>query len=206
MLAAALALTLAPSLVPGLAQEPVSVAAPVTGPASKKDAYLAEKAAQPQGRPARAGQRADAPIWAHNLRTHEIRALTGPAGIPDGPAGAADRSRFFRCWFTDEGGPIPATLVARIVAAAEHFEVREVRIISGFRHPKYNLSLVKKGREVARSSQHTEANAIDFFLPGVATRPLYDWLLAVHDGGVGFYPVSEFVHIDRGRKRTWNGT
>ncbi len=184
-----------------LAQAPEPAPAP-----SKKDAYLASKQTAEQGRPARPRQRADRPIWAHNLRTGEIRALTGPAGIAEGPAGEAARSEFFRCWFTNNSGPIPAELLARVIASARHFEVREVRIISGFRHPKYNLSLVKKGREVARSSQHTEANAIDFFLPGVETRPLYDWLLEVHPGGVGFYPISEFVHIDLGRKRTWKGT
>jgi uncharacterized protein YcbK (DUF882 family) len=202
VLALALALSVAaPSLAAGVAQEPVG-----GDPVSKKDAYLAGKRDADTSRPARRGQRADRPIWAHNLRTHEIRALTGPAGIAAGEAGASQRSGFFRCWFTGEGSPIPAALVARIIAAARHFEVREVRIISGFRHPKYNLSLVKKGREVAKSSHHTEANAIDFFLPEVETRPLYDWLLGVHDGGVGFYPVSEFVHIDLGRKRTWSGT
>lgn len=173
---------------------------------SKKDVYLEAKREAEQGRPARPGQRADRPVWAHNLRTHEIRALTGPAGIAEGAAGQAERSAFFRCWFTANDGPIPAPLLARIIAAAGHFEVREVRIISGFRAPKYNLSLVKKGREVAGGSQHTEGNAIDFFLPGIETRPLYDWLLATHPGGVGFYPVSEFVHIDLGRKRTWKGT
>jgi hypothetical protein len=185
-----------------LAQAPGSDAAAP----SKKAAYLERKRDARTGHPAEAGQQADRPIWAHNLRTHEIRALTGPAGILDGDAGQADRSAFFRCWFTGSGGPVPAELLARIVAAARHFGVREVRIISGFRHPKYNLSLRKKGREVAASSEHTEAKAIDFFLPGVGTRTLYDWLLANHAGGVGFYPVSEFVHIDLGRKRTWKGT
>jgi hypothetical protein len=173
---------------------------------SKKDAYLASKPSTPARRPARAGQRADKPIWAHNLRTHEIRALTGPSGIAQGQAGQADRSEFFRCWFTHGRGPIPDTLVTRIVAAAEHFEVREVQVISGFRHPKYNLMLRKKGREVASGSEHTSGSAIDFLLPGIETRPLYEWLLANHDGGVGFYPVSEFVHVDIGRKRTWKGS
>jgi hypothetical protein len=195
-----LALLLAASL---LAQAPEAEA-----PRSKKTEYLDAKGRAPKdrGRPARPGQRAETPIWAHNLRTHEIQALTGPSGMPDGDAGQADRSDFFRCWFTHGRGPIPAVLVSRIVEAAQHFEVREVHIISGFRHPKYNLLLRKKGREVASGSEHTAGQAIDFLLVGVETRSLYDWLLAHHDGGVGFYPVSEFVHVDTGRKRTWKGT
>ena len=181
-------------------------AAETEAPVDKKQAYLDAKAEAESGRPARAGQRAEQPIWARNLRTHDIRILTGSAGIPQGPAGQAARSELFRCWFTLEHGPITTELLDQVIAAAEHFEAREIDIISGFRHPKYNLMLRKKGREVAATSQHTKAKAIDFFLPGVATRPLYDWLLATHDGGVGFYPVSEFVHIDHGRKRTWSGT
>jgi hypothetical protein len=180
--------------------------APAPEGLSKKDAYLSSKTDQPQRRPARAGQRATQPIWAHNLRTHEIRALTGPSGIADGPAGQAERSSFFRCWFTHGEAPVPSELVARIVATAEHFERREVQIISGFRHPKYNLSLRKKGREVASGSEHTAGLAIDFLLPGIETRALYEWLLDNHEGGVGFYPVSEFVHVDLGRKRTWKGS
>jgi hypothetical protein len=198
---------LAPLLAAVLAQAPVPATAANAGEApSKKAAYLATKSGTHPRRPARAGQRADKPIWAHNLRTNEIRALTGPSGIAEGPAGQADRSEFFRCWFTHGSGPIPTELVARIIAAAEHFEVREVHIISGFRHPKYNLMLRKKGREVASGSEHTSGSAIDFLLPGIETRPLYEWLLANHDGGVGFYPVSEFVHVDVGRKRTWTGS
>lgn len=166
---------------------------------SKKAAYLASKAdAQPRRR--RPPRRATRVVYAHNLRTHEIMPLTGPGIDPE------DHDRFFRCWFTGEHGDVPAPVVQVVLDAAEHFDVRAVHVISGFRHPKYNLLLRKKGRQVARKSKHTEARAIDFFLPGVPIRALYDWLLANHDGGVGFYGVSEFVHVDDGRKRTWNGT
>ena len=194
-------LALALALAASFAQAPQ---APATS--SKKERFLAAKMTVREGPPARAGQAADPPIWAHNLRTHEIRALTGPAGIEAGPAGQAARGEFFRCWFTLGHGPIPSELLAQVIASATHFGVREIDIISGFRHPKYNLMLRKKGREVASKSQHTQGQAIDFFLPGVAIRALYDWLLANHDGGVGFYSLSEFVHVDLGRKRTWNGT
>jgi len=167
----------------------------------KKADYLAGKIDQQNRTSPRRGWGPHRPVWAHNLRTHEITTLTGP-----GKVDAEGRDRFFKCWFTVEHTDIPDELVDRVIATALHFDVRGVKVISGFRHPKYNLSLVKKGREVARNSQHTEGNAIDFFLPGVPTRTLYDHLLAQHPGGVGFYPVSEFVHVDLGRKRTWKGT
>jgi hypothetical protein len=177
-----------------LAQDPSLAPGP-----TKKDALLASKATAGTGRPLAPGDVARRPIWAHNLRTHEIRVL-------EDVGDQAQRSAFFRCWFTAKEGPIPAALVDRILASARHFDVREVRIISGYRAPKYNLMLRKKGREVAEQSEHSEGLAIDFFLPGIGTRELYDWLLANHPGGVGFYPVSEFVHVDLGRKRTWKGT
>lgn len=194
----------------GLPLAALLVQAPTTADAppevSKKDTLLADKYAGTGTlagrRPLAAGELAHRSIWAHNLRTHEIRALDGPAGLVE----QDERSAFFRCWFTAQQGPIPAPLIERILAAARHFEVREVRIISGFRAPKYNLMLEKKGREVAKSSEHTQGMAIDFFLPGIATRTLYEWALAHHEGGVGFYPVSEFVHVDMGRKRTWKGS
>jgi hypothetical protein len=179
-----------------LAQEPSDAPQP-----SKKDALLASKSTQITSRPLGAGDVAVQPIWAHNLRTHEIRVLDGPTGLTE----QVERSAFFRCWFTAKEGPIPEALVERILASARHFGVREVRIISGYRAPKYNLMLRKKGREVAEQSEHSEGLAIDFFLPGIGTRELYDWLLDHHGGGVGFYPVSEFVHVDLGRKRTWKG-
>jgi hypothetical protein len=174
-------------------------------PASKKANYLEAKAlvrGKRDGRPTRVGRRGHRPVFARNLRTNEVALLEGPGRLRNDGA----RHEFFRCWFTLKAGPIPAELVQVLVDAAAHFDTREVRIVSGFRHPKYNLLLRKKGREVARKSQHTQAKAIDFFLPEVKVRKLYDHLLETHPGGVGFYPVSEFVHVDFGRKRTWNGT
>lgn len=176
---------------------------PEAGP-SKKEAYLAEKAAagaERKVRPLRVRQRAEAPVWAFNLYTHEITTLTGPGRLSD-----AGLDAFFQCWFTRKHTDIPGPLIERVIATAQHFGRREVRIISSYRHPKYNLSLVKKGREVARNSQHTKGNAIDFYLPGVDVTELYRYLLEIHQGGVGYYPVSAFVHVDLGRKRTWKGT
>jgi uncharacterized protein YcbK (DUF882 family) len=165
---------------------------------SKKTQYLADK--NPSATRSAAPSEALAVVYARNLHTHEVMPLEGP-GVSD-----AARDRFLRCWFTqEEPAAVPRVLIDRILAAAHTFESRQVRIISGFRHPKYNTMLRKKGREVAKKSQHTQGHAVDFNLAGVGVSELYPWLLRTHDGGVGVYRGSGFVHIDTGRKRTWKG-
>ncbi len=189
------------SASPGLPPEGSSATSVVF--ASKKDRWLAEKAARTTNGPAvaRPSPRALAPVFAQNLRTREIAVLDGPGALPPERA-----DRFFRCWFTGDHVDVPDVLVERVVLTARTFGVRHVKIVSSYRAPKYNLSLVKKGREVARDSEHTRGQAIDFQLVGVPVLEVYEHLLDVHPGGVGYYPVSEFVHVDIGRKRTWRGT
>jgi uncharacterized protein YcbK (DUF882 family) len=57
---------------------------------------------------------------------------------------------------------------------------------------------------VAEHSQHMLAKAIDIRVPGISTVELRNAALALHAGGVGFYPVSQFVHVDVGPVRTWS--
>ena len=56
---------------------------------------------------------------------------------------------------------------------------------------------------VAKNSQHMQAKAIDIRVPGVNTSQLRDVALSLHGGGVGYYPVSQFVHVDVGPVRQW---
>ncbi len=90
-------------------------------------------------------------------------------------------------------------------AAATHFRSDVVDVVSGFRHPKYNLVLRKKGHQVARDSQHSQGNAIDFYVPTITTQALHAWARAQQIGGVGLYPQSGFVHMDTGPIRYWTG-
>jgi uncharacterized protein YcbK (DUF882 family) len=48
-----------------------------------------------------------------------------------------------------------------------------------------------------------QALAIDIRMPGVKTSELRAAALARHRGGVGYYPGSNFVHVDLGRIRRW---
>lgn len=76
-------------------------------------------------------------------------------------------------------------------------------IISGYRSPGTNEMLRSKSSGVATHSLHMEGKAVDVRLSGVPTSHLREAALALHAGGVGYYPASDFVHVDTGRVRQW---
>jgi uncharacterized protein YcbK (DUF882 family) len=76
-------------------------------------------------------------------------------------------------------------------------------VISGYRSPVTNAKLRSAGHAVAEHSQHMEGHAIDVRLEGCPLARLHELALAAGRGGVGYYPQSNFVHIDTGRVRSW---
>lgn len=76
-------------------------------------------------------------------------------------------------------------------------------IISGYRSPATNEMLRKNGGGVAKRSYHMRGMAMDVRLRGVETAQLRKAALALKAGGVGYYPKSDFVHLDTGRVRFW---
>jgi uncharacterized protein YcbK (DUF882 family) len=79
-------------------------------------------------------------------------------------------------------------------------------IISGYRSPETNAMLRERGGAhtgVASGSLHMVGKAIDIRLPGVKLDHLRSAAASLKLGGVGFYPSSNFVHIDTGRVRYW---
>jgi uncharacterized protein YcbK (DUF882 family) len=77
------------------------------------------------------------------------------------------------------------------------------QVICGYRSAATNEMLRGRGGGVARHSLHLEGRAIDIRLGDVALADLRDAALSLKDGGVGFYPESNFVHVDTGRVRRW---
>lgn len=87
-------------------------------------------------------------------------------------------------------------------------------LVSGYRSPKLNEMMRKKGRHVASHSQHSLGHAVDFRIvespetrgidPRVLEREIRDlgW-----QGGVGVYTLASdwFVHADVGKLRRWGG-
>jgi uncharacterized protein YcbK (DUF882 family) len=79
-------------------------------------------------------------------------------------------------------------------------------IISGYRSPQTNAMLRERGGShsgVAGGSLHMVGKAMDIRVPGVKLDHLRTAAASLKLGGVGFYPSSNFVHVDTGRVRYW---
>lgn len=80
---------------------------------------------------------------------------------------------------------------------------RPIEIISAYRSPKTNLRLASASDGVAKNSYHTKGMAIDIRMDGTSLMKIHNTALAMRRGGVGYYPDSEFVHVDVGPLRRW---
>lgn len=186
----------------GVAAQPTPAPAAATKP-SKKDTYLDAKRPSPRApAPKVTGKPPGVVINLRNTWTDEWMVVdaTGPLAIAP-----TQVDRFLRDHYTNDPTTMDPRLIGVLREAANHFRVRRIEIVSGFRAPKYNLMLRKKGHEVARDSQHTHGNAVDFRLPGVSTDALHAWAVRRKLGGVGLYQNSGFIHMDTGRVRYWGG-
>ena len=111
-----------------------------------------------------------------------------------------------RDYRTSEVLPIDALLFDLLVELAQSAGLEpRYEIISGYRSPATNAMLVATTDGVASHSLHMEGRALDVRLVGMPAIALRDLALAKQAGGVGYYSVSNFVHLDTGRVRTWSG-
>lgn len=137
----------------------------------------------------------------YNVHTAEALALD-PA---PGPEEDVQLARLLRDRSTWEEHTIAPGCLVTLRNAVAVFHVRRVEVISGYRSDKLNEHLRKKGHHVAGHSQHVLGHAVDFRLVGVPTSALLRFLRQTHQGGIGFYPQSGFVHVDVGPRRQWSG-
>lgn len=78
-----------------------------------------------------------------------------------------------------------------------------LEILSGYRSPKTNAMLRRASAGVAKNSFHMYGQAIDIRLPGYSTGRLRSIARGLKAGGVGYYPKSDFIHVDTGKVRSW---
>jgi uncharacterized protein YcbK (DUF882 family) len=76
-------------------------------------------------------------------------------------------------------------------------------ITSGYRPPKYNTKLRKRGGLAAKTSLHQYGMAVDLILEGVSSKRIWEYVQSIKFGGTGYYH-GEMVHVDVGPARFWD--
>ena len=143
----------------------------------------------------------------HNLHTGEmLDAVYWEKGayVPDA---LAEAMRVMRDWRNgDEHVMDPRLFDVLHGVQAKLGTNKPFQLISGYRSPETNAHLHAESGQVASHSQHMLGKASDIRVEGVALDHLRNAALSLKAGGVGFYPVSNFVHVDVGPVRQWSGT
>lgn len=123
------------------------------------------------------------------------------------PEGLSQVNKVLRDFRTGDVHPMDPELIDLLGRARSLTEAgdKPFHIISGYRSPKTNQMLNGKSAHsgVAKKSMHMEGKAIDVRVPGVQLDYLRKAALSLKSGGVGYYPESNFVHMDTGRVRFW---
>lgn len=81
----------------------------------------------------------------------------------------------------------------------------EIQVLSGYRSAQTNARMRRRSRGVASNSYHILGKAVDFYIPGVPLARIKSAAESLSSGGVGYYPRSQFVHVDTGPVRSWSG-
>ncbi|MGA2420123.1 MAG: DUF882 domain-containing protein [Candidatus Acidiferrum sp.] len=141
----------------------------------------------------------------YNTHTAERLEIVYRRGEKFDPAALAKLDYFLRDHNTNEVrqfDPRLYDILSDLAASAGH-PGGQIDIVCGYRTPRTNESLRARTSGVAKNSLHMQAEAIDLRMPGVDTLMLRRAALALKRGGVGYYPHSDFIHVDVGRVRQW---
>jgi uncharacterized protein YcbK (DUF882 family) len=115
-------------------------------------------------------------------------------------------NKAMRDWRTGEIHPIEPRLLDLVYQLGRRLDTAcQFELVSGYRSPKTNAFLHSIDAEVAVNSLHMQGLATDISLPGRDLKDLHAAALAMKAGGVGYYPNSNFIHVDVGRMRHWVG-
>ena len=108
---------------------------------------------------------------------------------PDGTMSddALDKlNHFWRCKRTGTEKPINPHLFEVLSAIEDHFDGKQLELVSGFRNQEH------------QTSRHFEGNASDVRMPGVSDKELHAFVASIDNGhqGLGLYPKAGFIHVD----------
>src|SRR6185295_17644444 len=101
---------------------------------------------------------------------------------------------FMRCLRTGAETPLDPRLVELLYKISQRTHQR-ILIVSGFRAPMFST---------ADLSYHTRGMAADIRIPGMTPLMVRDLAESMGVGGLGYYPTSQFVHVDvRTERARW---
>lgn len=153
------------------------------------------------GGAAGAGARA---LTFRSLHTGEFVRATYWAAGQYVPEGLGQIDWLLRDHRTSQVHPIDRRLLGLLDELNGRLDTTEpFEVISGYRSPATNARLVATSSGVASDSLHVAGMAIDIRVPGRSLRAVCDAAKTLRAGGVGYYPDSNFVHVDVGRVRYW---
>lgn len=120
------------------------------------------------------------------------------------PKALSKINNFLKDFRTGAIHPIDPALLDLLYELRHKTRVKEVfEVISGYRSPATNCMLHNTSDGVASHSLHMCGKAIDIRIPSFSTEHLHQIALNMQRGGVGYYPQSDFLHLDTGKVRAW---
>jgi uncharacterized protein YcbK (DUF882 family) len=119
------------------------------------------------------------------------------------PRALASIDHLLRDFRTGAVHRIDPALLDTLHTLTERLGEHTFEVISGFRSLATNRWLRKHGNGVSSKSLHLQGRAIDVRVAGLSTARVRDAAMGLARGGVGYYPDSDFVHLDTGRVRRW---
>jgi uncharacterized protein YcbK (DUF882 family) len=136
----------------------------------------------------------------HLKESATVRYRDGDRSLPEG---LKRIETIFRSRDSQTAMTVDPALLELIDRIEDHFGVRQVEVISGYRSTAFNRELKATGHAVANESYHTKAMAADLHLDEITEEALKEYAESLKAGGVGFYPSLHMVHVDIGPVRTW---
>ncbi len=120
------------------------------------------------------------------------------------PGALREVNYFFRDFRNNEVKPIEPRLLDLLHRIHQALNTTApFNLISGYRSPATNAWLASRSAGVSHHSMHMEGRAADINVQGRDLTLVESVALAMRGGGVGYYPRSDFVHVDTGRVRRW---
>ncbi|MBE9530092.1 MAG: DUF882 domain-containing protein [Proteobacteria bacterium] len=140
----------------------------------------------------------------YNTHTHERLEVCYYTQGRHQPGALRKINYIFRDHYSGEIKPIHKDLIDFLHTISKTIgDGAQFHIISGYRSPETNAMLRKKTKAVAKNSLHMKGKAADIRVPDCDTKRLSNICMKLQAGGVGYYPESDFVHVDTGDVRCW---